>query len=79
MHHNLWLYSTIVIFLIVLAKIVSAKTRTVDVLWLILFGSIAVNFGILPKEHQVIEAIGEWGIVCFTVLSMVLLFLACLK
>jgi Kef-type K+ transport system membrane component KefB len=47
----------------VLAKILSAKTRTVDVLWLILFGSIAVNLGILPKEHQVIEAIGEWGIV----------------
>ncbi|RLA75402.1 MAG: cation:proton antiporter [Epsilonproteobacteria bacterium] len=63
MHHDLWLYSTIVILLIVAAKILSAKTRTVDVLWLILFGSIAVNIGILPKEHQVIEAIGEWGIV----------------
>lgn len=63
MHHDLWLYSTIVISLIVAAKILSAKTRTVDVLWLILFGSIAVNIGILPKEHQVIESIGEWGIV----------------
>jgi len=63
MHHDLWLYSTIVISLIVLAKILSSKTRTVDVLWLILFGSVAVNLGILPQEHQVIEAIGEWGIV----------------
>jgi Kef-type K+ transport system membrane component KefB len=63
MHHDLWTYSTVVIFLIVLAKIISSKTSTVDVLWLILFGSIAVNFGILPKEHAVLESIGEWGIV----------------
>jgi Kef-type K+ transport system membrane component KefB len=63
MHHELWTYSTIVIFLIVIAKVVSAKTSTVDVLWLILFGSIGVNFGFLPQDNPILEGIGEWGIV----------------
>ena len=63
MHHELWTYSTIVIFLIVVAKVVSAKTSTVDVLWLILFGSLGVNFGILPQDNVILEGIGEWGIV----------------
>ncbi|MBA1433496.1 MAG: cation:proton antiporter [Epsilonproteobacteria bacterium] len=39
------------------------KTSTVDVLWLILFGSIGVNLGILPEHNAILEAIGEWGIV----------------
>jgi len=62
MHHNLWIYSTIIFFLIVISKILSSKTSTVDVLWLILFGSISVNIGILPEHHQVLDSIGEWGI-----------------
>lgn len=63
MHHELWTYSTIVIFLIVVAKIISARTSTVDVLWLILFGSLGVNLGILPQENAILEGVGEWGIV----------------
>jgi len=60
---DLWLYSTTVIFLVVVAKIVASKTSTVDVLWLILLGSIGVNIGLLPHEHDALEAIGEWGII----------------
>ena len=63
MEHNLWEYSAIILFFVVLAKILSAKTSTIDVLWLILFGSIGVNLGILPQEHISLESIGEWGIV----------------
>lgn len=62
MHHELWIYSSIIFFLIVIAKILSAKTSTVDVLWLIVFGSIGVNIGILPEQHTVLDSIGEWGI-----------------
>ena len=61
--HDLWTYSAIIIFFVVLAKIVSQRTSTVDVLWLILFGSIGVNLGILPEHDAILEAIGEWGIV----------------
>ena len=62
MHHELWAYSAIIFFLIVMAKLLSSKTSTVDVLWLIIFGSIGVNIGILPEHHEVLESIGEWGI-----------------
>lgn len=61
--HDLWTYSAIILFFVVLAKIVSQKTSTVDVLWLILFGSVGVNLGILPEHSEVLEAIGDWGIV----------------
>jgi len=63
MHYHIWSYSAIILFLVVISKIISAKTSTIDVLWLILFGSISVNIGILPEENIVLEAIGEWGIV----------------
>ena len=63
MEHHIWTYSAIIIFLVVLSKILSAKTATVDVLWLILFGAIGVNFSILPEHNEVLEMIGEWGIV----------------
>ena len=63
MHHQLWTYSAIILFFVVLSKILSAKTSTIDVLWLILFGSIGVNIGILPTECVSLEAIGEWGII----------------
>lgn len=63
MHHNLWLYSAIILLLVVISKIVSAKTSTVDVMWLIVFGAIGVNIGILPEENVILESIGEWGII----------------
>ncbi|MEO1938184.1 MAG: cation:proton antiporter [Sulfurimonas sp.] len=61
--HDLWTYSAIIMAFVVLAKIVSQKTSTVDVLWLILFGSVGVNLGILPEHNEILETIGEWGIV----------------
>jgi len=61
--HDLWTYSAIIMAFVVLAKIISQKTATVDVLWLILFGSIGVNLGILPEHNEILETIGEWGIV----------------
>ena len=63
MNHDLWTYSAIIIFFVVLSKILSEKTSTIDVLWLILFGSLGANIGILPEHSEILEAIGEWGIV----------------
>ena len=60
---HLWVYTSIILAIVVLAKILSAKTNTVDVLWLILFGAMAVNMGILPENNTILEAIGDWGIV----------------
>ena len=47
----------------VVSKLLSKKTGTVDVLWLIVFGSIFSNMGILPEHNELIEHIGEWGII----------------
>lgn len=63
MEYNLWTYSAIIIFLVVISKILSAKTSTVDVLWLIIFGSLAANLSILPHHNEILEMIGDWGIV----------------
>ena len=60
---HLWIYTSIILAIVVLAKILSTKTKTVDVLWLIIFGSIAVNIGLLPEKNTILEAIGDWGIV----------------
>jgi len=60
---NIWLISATILAIVVLSKIVSKKTSTVDVLWLILFGAIATNIDILPEHNEIIEHIGEWGIV----------------
>ncbi len=61
--HNLWFLSSIILGIVVVSKILSKKSTTVDVLWLIIFGAIASNIGILPTHHEVLEYIGEWGIV----------------
>ncbi len=61
--HNLWFLSSIILGIVVVSKILSKKSATVDVLWLIIFGAIASNIGILPTHHEVLEYIGEWGIV----------------
>ncbi len=63
MGHELWTYSAIILFFVVIAKIISQKTSTVDVIWLIVLGSVGVNLGILPEHNEVLEAIGDWGIV----------------
>jgi len=60
---HLWIYTSIILAIVVVAKIISTKTKSVDVLWLIIFGAVAVNIGILPHESEILEAIGDWGIV----------------
>ena len=62
-HENIWLISSIILAIVVVSKFVAKKTSTVDVLWLIVFGAIFVNIGILPSHNEVLEYIGEWGIV----------------
>jgi len=63
MLHNIWFLSAVILGIVVLAKIISKKTATVDVLWLIILGSIFSNLGILPYSNEILEYIGEWGIV----------------
>ena len=60
---NIWLTSATIFAIVVLSKLLSKKTATVDVLWLIIFGAIFANIGLIPTHHQVLEEIGEWGIV----------------
>lgn len=59
----IWVYSAIVFALVLVAKLISKSTRTVDVLWLIVGGAILTNLGWLPEHHVFLETIGEWGIV----------------
>ena len=61
--HNIWFLSALILGIVVLAKVIAKKTATVDVLWLIILGSIFSNIGILPSHNVVLEYIGEWGIV----------------
>ena len=61
--HNIWLISTVILAIVLLAKFVARKSATVDVLWLIIFGALFANLGIIPEHHEVLEYIGEWGIV----------------
>jgi Kef-type K+ transport system membrane component KefB len=60
---HLWSYSSIILALVLFAKLLATKTKTVDVLWLIVLGSLAANIGLLPQENDILEAIGDWGIV----------------
>jgi Kef-type K+ transport system membrane component KefB len=60
---HLWVYSSVILAIVLFSKLLSFKTHTVDVLWLIIFGSVAANLGILPEENEILEAIGDWGIV----------------
>jgi Kef-type K+ transport system membrane component KefB len=61
--HNVWYLSAVILGIVVLAKILAHKTRSVDVLWLIILGALFANLGILPDRNEVLEYIGEWGIV----------------
>ena len=60
---HLWTYTSIILAIVVMAKLLATKTNSVDVLWLIVFGAIGVNIGILPEHNEILESIGEWGIV----------------
>jgi len=60
---NIWILSAIILAIVVLSKLIAKKTSSVDVVWLIIFGAIFANLGILPVENETLEVIGEWGIV----------------
>ncbi|BCD60589.1 MULTISPECIES: cation:proton antiporter [unclassified Nitratiruptor] len=63
LQHNIWLISSVILGIVILSKTIAKKTATVDVLWLIVFGALFANLGIIPQHHEVLEYIGEWGIV----------------
>ncbi|MDH3708270.1 MAG: cation:proton antiporter [Cyclobacteriaceae bacterium] len=60
---SIWTYSTIIFVVVLVSKLASKKTGTVDVLWLIVAGALLTNLGWLPKHNEFLEIIGEWGIV----------------
>ncbi len=60
---SIWTYSVIILLVVVVSKLVSKKTKTVDVLWFIVAGAVLTNLGWLPEHNQFLEIIGEWGIV----------------
>jgi Na+:H+ antiporter len=60
---SIWEYSAIIFVVVLVSKLLSKKTRTVDVLWLIVAGAILTNIGLLPAHNEFLETIGEWGIV----------------
>lgn len=63
LQNNIWLISSFILAIVILSKTIAKKTTTVDVLWLIIFGSLFANVGLIPQHHEVLEYIGEWGIV----------------
>ena len=60
---HIWFYSAVIFGIVILSKTLALKTSTIDVLWLILFGSLFSNLGIIPEHNEILEYIGEWGIV----------------
>ena len=60
---SIWEYSAILFAVVLVSKLLSKKTGTVDVLWLIVAGAVLTNVGLLPKHNEFLEIIGEWGIV----------------
>ena len=59
---SIWEYSAIIFAVVVISKLISKKTRTVDVLWFIVAGAVLTNLGFLPEHNEFLEIIGEWGI-----------------
>jgi len=59
---SIWEYSAIIFAVVVISKLISKKTRTVDVLWFIVAGALLTNLGLLPEHNEFLEIIGEWGI-----------------
>lgn len=60
---SIWEYSAIIFAVVLISKLISKTTRTVDVLWLIVAGAVLTNLGLLPQHNEFLEIIGEWGIV----------------
>ncbi len=60
---SIWEYSAIIFVVVLVSKLISKKTGTVDVLWFIVAGAVLTNVGLLPTHNEFLETIGEWGIV----------------
>lgn len=60
---SIWEYSAIIFGVVLISKLISKKTGTVDVVWLIIAGALLTNIGLLPAHNEFLETIGEWGIV----------------
>ena len=60
---SIWEYSAIIFAVVLVSKLLSKRTNTVDVLWLVLGGALLTNLRLLPTENEFLENIGEWGIV----------------
>ncbi len=60
---SIWEYSLIIFAVVLVSKLFSKKTRTVDVLWFIVAGAVLTNLDLLPEHNEFLETIGEWGIV----------------
>jgi len=60
---NIWILSAIILSIVVISKLIAKKTSSVDVVWLIIFGAVFANLGLLPSHNETLELIGEWGIV----------------
>jgi len=62
-HLPIWVITAVMFAGVILAKVLSKKTGTVDVLWLILIGSVLGNLHIVPEHNEAIEYLGELGII----------------
>ena len=60
---SIWALSLVIFVTVVISKIISKKTSTVDVLWLIVFWAILSNLGVIPSSHELLEFIWELGII----------------
>ncbi len=58
---SIWEYSAIIFVVVLVSKLLSKKTGTVDVLWFIVAGAVLTNVGLLPTHNEFLETIGEWG------------------
>ncbi len=63
MDFSIWTVTAIIFATVIVAKIMAEKTATVDVLWLIIVGSILGNLGIIPEESEALEYISQIGII----------------
>ena len=63
MEWEIFVWALIIFLAVVLAKILSKKTSTVDVLWLIVIWAILSNFGYIPKDNEILTFIWELWII----------------
>jgi len=49
--YSIWAYSAIIFAVVLVSKLISKKTGTVDVLWLIVAGALLTNLELLPQHN----------------------------